>query len=136
MNHTSITRRNTTQKQIILQVLKDLGGHATAVEIVKALPDTSPVSRATVYRVLSDMADDGIIMHFTAGNEERFDITNTVHRHVLCRNCGRVEDVSVKTDDEKQIISNVSDSSGFTVENAHVEYVGLCSVCREKNKKI
>ena len=55
-------RRNTAQKQIILDTLKKLGSHVSATAVYQQLQLTHPnIGRATVFRVLSDMAADGIL---------------------------------------------------------------------------
>ena len=91
---TKIPRRNTHQKQMILETLVKLGSHVSASEIHKEIAKTSTdASRATVFRVLSDMADDGILLKInTTSGDCKYDITNYPHYHIVCRNCGKVAD--------------------------------------------
>ena len=78
---TKIPRRNTHQKQMILETLVKLGSHVSAGEIYKEIAKTSTdASRATVFRVLSDMADDGILLKInTTSGDCKYDITNYTH---------------------------------------------------------
>ena len=65
-------RRNTAQKQIILDTLIRLGSHVSAGTIYRELQRTHPhIGRATVFRVLSDMAGDGSLLRRTGGGKRR-----------------------------------------------------------------
>ena len=123
-------RRNTAQKQIILDTLIKLGSHVSASTIYRELQTTNPeIGRATVFRVLSDMAEDGNLMRVTvAGSDDRFDITTRPHCHVHCRVCGKVDDIWF--DCEPELIPLIKSASGFTVENEHIEFAGICRECQ------
>lgn len=127
-----IKRRNTSQKQIILQTLCKLHSHVSAGAIYRELQKTYPeIGRATVYRVLSDMADDGLLLKFRIdGGEECYDITTEPHHHIKCRVCGHVDDIILGTIPAEAIPT--TNTSGFTVEKLHIEFIGLCKNCRLK----
>lgn len=127
-------RRNTVQKQIILETLKAMGSHVSAGAIYRELQASHPdIGRATVFRVLSDMASDGILLKVkTIGGEDRFDITAQPHRHILCRLCGKTCDV--RFTEEPALIPLVTDACGFTIEASHVEFIGLCPECGNKHR--
>lgn len=126
------TRRNTHQKQMILDTLVKLGSHVSAGEIYKELEkNSSGASRATVFRVLSDMADDGILLKIgTTNGDFKYDITNYPHYHIVCRSCGSVADIDFE--EGINILSKVKSSSGYTVEDILIEAHGLCPECAEK----
>ena len=127
-----VKRRNTVQKKLIVDALKRLNGHASAGMILRELQITNPeIGRATVFRVLSSMADDGELqrLKFT-DNDDRFDITVFPHNHIVCRKCGRVDDVWF--DEEPGIAEHIRDSAGFLIEDITIELKGLCRTCREK----
>ena len=125
-------RRNTPQKQMILQTLVNMGSHVSAGAIYKELQQSHPeIGRATVFRVLSEMTADGLLyrVQSTTG-EDRFDITNYPHCHITCRECGKVDDVWF--DDEPHLTEQIKNASGFAVESEHIEFHGLCRECRKK----
>lgn len=126
-----IPRRNTHQKQMILETLVKLGSHVSAGEIYKELEKNScGASRATVFRVLSDMADDGILLKIgTTNGDFKYDITNYPHYHIVCRKCGSVADIDFE--EGMNLLSKVKSSSGFTVEDILIEAHGLCPKCAE-----
>lgn len=91
--------------------------------------DYPTISRATVFRVLSEAAEDGKLLriHFT-GEDDRFDVTLKPHYHITCRRCGCVADVELEG--MKPPVEYVADSAGFTVESHHLEFLGVCPGCR------
>ncbi|MBE6542710.1 MAG: transcriptional repressor [Ruminococcaceae bacterium] len=128
-NSTPKKTRNTQQKQLILETLRDMGSHVSAGAIFKELQSKHPgIGRATVFRVLSDMADNGTIFRVrTVEGEDRYDITSFDHCHVICRKCGKVDDVWF--DSKPEVFDHIKSSSDFKVEKTHIEFIGLCKQC-------
>ena len=131
-----VKRRNTVQKKLIIDALKRLNCHASAGMILKELQQSNPeIGRATVFRVLSSMADDGELqrLKFT-DDDDRFDVTLYPHSHIICRRCGRVDDVWF--DQNPDLRNHVTDSAGFKVEEITIEFKGLCASCRELPEEV
>ena len=124
-------KRNTQQKQMILETLKEMGSHVSAGAIFKELQTKHQgIGRATVFRVLSDMANEGSLLRVqTVEGEDRYDITNFDHCHVICRKCGKVDDVWFTTPPD--VLERISSTSDFKVERSHLEFIGLCKKCAE-----
>ncbi|MBE6597885.1 MAG: transcriptional repressor [Ruminococcaceae bacterium] len=123
------TRRNTKQKAVILEALCKLNCHASASMVYEEVRKDNPtISRATVFRVLSDSAEDGKLLriHFT-GEDDRFDITLKPHYHISCPKCGYVADVELCG--MKDPTEYVADSAGFAVQSHNLEFIGLCPKC-------
>ncbi len=126
-------KRNTIQKQIILETLKEMNSHVSAGAIYRQIQQSHPeIGRATVFRVLADMAENGDLLRFhVAGSEDRFDITSAPHCHIRCRQCGKVNDVWFgDTDIDSEILRHITSSSGFQTEDVHLEFTGLCNECK------
>ena len=68
-------KRNTKQKQVIYSVIKELKCHPTAQQLHQILVERGyNIGASTVYRVLADAVDDGIIMNvFSFDKNEHFD---------------------------------------------------------------
>lgn len=134
MENKATIRRNTAQKQIVLDTLISLGSHKSATAVYKELQNTHPeIGRATVFRVLRCMADDGILLRIPVSDgEDRFDVTHFPHNHAVCRMCGAVDDVWL--DERMKIDEHITNTSGFTIESERIEFVGLCKTCCEKVK--
>ena len=130
-------KRNTLQKRIVSDVFCSMTNHPSAGMVYEAVHEKYPnISKATVYRLLAEAAEEGKIqrLKLTDAND-RYDITVNKHYHVVCRCCGAVADVEVKVDDIS-IAESAIGFQGFTVENCHVEFVGVCEECRKNNEKI
>lgn len=124
-----VKRRSTVQKRLILDALKRLNGHASAGMVLREVQSIDPdIGRATVFRVLSSMADDGELQRLHFSNEDdRFDVTLFPHSHILCKRCGRVDDVWF--DREPELEAHIRDAGGFRVDSITIELRGLCIDC-------
>ena len=121
-----MTKRNTLQKEIILSTLCGLNSHPTAPMLYELVHRTHPtISRSTVYRVLGQMAEEGMVLRLgIAGTDDRYDGDTKPHSHIRCRMCGKVDDLPAVE------VAPLSSSEGYLVENCAVEYSGLCPKCR------
>lgn len=128
-----MVRRNTKQKRLIMETLEKMK-HPSATAVYEAARKSDPtISRATVFRVLSRMAEEGRIRRFKlSGADDRFDLVPDKHFHILCRACGRADDIEVAETVTGAL--SAADARGYTVEGYDIEFVGLCPECTEKNK--
>ena len=123
-------RRNTRQRQVILEELQKLTTHpsaATLHEIVrKRLPK---VSLGTVYRNLDLLTRTGVIQKLnTSDTETRFDGNTDLHYHVCCARCGRVDDVhDVPVD---LVDRGIGELQGFDILGHQLRFIGICPDCR------
>jgi Fur family transcriptional regulator, ferric uptake regulator len=126
----------TTQRQLILETLDELGGHPTAEQIYNAVCSRDhTVDPSTVYRTLSWLADAGLVseQRFGPGRQsrrtERFDPSRpTEHHHFVCTACGRVvEFESIHIERSKEEFAR---KHGVVVERASLTLYGLCSECQ------
>ena len=129
-------KRNTLQKQIVFDTFSELHNHPSAGMVYEAVNAKFPgISKATVYRLLSEAAEEGKILRLKLGGspDDRYDITIKKHYHIVCRECGHVADVEVEFDDELLSAKTVG-MEGFAVESCSLEFCGLCSDCLKKQK--
>ena len=128
-----MTQRNTIQRTLVLDAVRQLHNHATAEEIYQSVVKLHPsVSRATVYRNLSRLVDDGESRRLEIPNEpDRFDHLCHQHYHVKCVKCQRIFDVDMEYLGE--IESKIKDSHGFDIVGHDLVFWGICPEC--KNSK-
>lgn len=121
--------RNTVQKEIIHHTLCEMGGHPSAAAVYDRVHGEHPtISRSTVYRVLSRMAEEGRILRLElGGSDSRYDGELSPHGHVRCRLCGAVEDIPPVA------VEKPAEDKGFLLEDCAVVYRGLCPACRVKS---
>lgn len=126
-------RRNTPQRQTILQELRASHEHPTAAEIYGAVRGRLPrISLGTVYRNLDVLHADGLIHRIdTAGGETRYDGRIDPHGHVRCRACGLLRDLPGGAPAPLNGPLPGDDVEGVTVDGFRLEYTGVCHTCRE-----
>ena len=95
-----ITRRNTRQRQLVLDAVRSRCDHPTAEDIYLQVRETDErVSRGTVYRNLNLLTEAGVITTVKTPGTTRFDWRCDGHGHAVCRCCGAVADVMLPYDD-------------------------------------
>ena len=86
-------------------------------------------ARATVYRNLGVLANRGEVLRVEVPNgADRYDFLNKPHYHAKCRICGGVFDIDMPYQDD--IVSQVSDAHGFTIEHHEIIFDGVCAHCK------
>lgn len=87
----------TKQCRLILSIVERYG-HVTAEEVHREAKNTLPqIAVGTVYRNLNELADSGIIRKIPVPDApDRFDKTVAPHEHLLCPDCGRLEDLAIE----------------------------------------
>ncbi len=122
--------RVTHQRRVILEELRKVTSHPTAVEIYQMVRKRIPrISLGTVYRNLVILADSGMIQQLhIAGTEKRFDGVRENHYHVRCVKCGRVDDVPMEP--MSIIEASVTPLVDYEILSHRLELIGLCPTCR------
>ncbi|WP_066644332.1 transcriptional repressor [Christensenella timonensis] len=125
--------RNTVQKNIIMEQVQKLH-HPTADEVYGAVAKIHPaISKATVYRNLSNMAQGGMITRVKIPDgADRFDKTLEKHYHIRCKECGRVYDVDMPYFEGLE--NEVADKHGFEIDSHEIVFVGVCPDCKIKKR--
>ena len=124
--------KNTIQKEAVTHALFVLD-HPTADEVFDCVHSEYPtVSKATVYRILNRMAEDGEILHLVVpSGPNRFDTTLSEHHHIKCTVCGKVCDISLP--ELVEIEKRINEESGFAVSRRLVFFEGICPSCQNKH---
>lgn len=93
-----------------------------------------PANKTTVYRQLETLEQYSIIqaVRFT-DRTKRYELVGESghHHHLVCVNCGRIEDVSFPTDLETQE-KTIWQKHKFKVLQHSLEFFGMCKKCQNK----
>ncbi len=121
--------RNTKQRTVILNKLREVTSHPTADEIFAMTRETLPrISLGTVYRNLDLLARQGDILCLENGSsQKRFDGNIQPHHHVRCIKCGKIGDVHTPL--PAPCIDGVH-AQGFTIVGSQVMFEGICDHCK------
>ena len=105
--------------------------HLTAEDVYKALlTEGSDIGLATVYRVLMQFEQAGILSrnHFETGKSV-FELNEGKHHdHLVCMDCGRVEEFFDAEIEKRQ--KSVAQSRGFELQE---HSLSLYAACTKKN---
>lgn len=123
-------RRNTKQRQMILEVIQGEGKHMHAEDVYKALPEDANVGLATVYRNLNLLCEEGVIRKIAGDHFSFYDGNPKPHDHFYCVCCGSIMDVE-RNDESLQI----SSLPGVSVLSHTVTYEGICQNCLKEEEK-
>lgn len=125
-------RRNTRQRQLVLDAVRSRCDHPTADQVYQAVrAQDCHVSRATVYRNLHLLADAGDILSIKVPGGERFDLQADAHPHIICSSCGRVADVPFERGGayEDTLDERASLATSWQVSTHSLVFTGLCPHC-------
>lgn len=119
------------QREVVLDTLKQNVVHPTAEKLYSIIQIEYPeVSKATLYRNLSQLAQAGIIKKIDGlETSAHFDHNTHLHYHFICEKCGRVFDVSCNV--AKDVVNNTEEETGFKITNHELVFKGLCKDCQE-----
>ena len=122
-------QRNTKQRNIILETLKEYPIHPNANQLVQLIVNKhKDFSVATVFRNLKQLAKEGIIKKIDGlDNTTHFDHNTHQHYHFLCKKCGKIYDVSDNIAPE--LIKKAESETGFIIEEHDIVLQGICKSC-------
>lgn len=124
--------RHTKQKEVVYAALLALRSHPTADQVYDSIHRDHPrISKATVYRILRNMAAKGELLRIPVANgADRFDHNHSTHFHIFCDRCGRVEDIFDAELDQK--VRTTGESTAYRFSGYELVFHGLCAECSEK----
>lgn len=121
-------RRNTHQKQMILQAVKGRNIHRTAEEVLQIVREEDPrIGLATVYRNLNLFAQEGQIQKIEGNGWSFYDGNPEPHDHLHCIRCGRITDYPSSYD--HKIDREAEKATGGRVICHMTVFEGVCSEC-------
>jgi Fur family transcriptional regulator, ferric uptake regulator len=102
--------------------------HLTAEDVYKALlAESMDIGLATVYRVLTQFEQAGILArrHFETGKAV-FELNEgTHHDHLVCLDCGRVEEFFDPKIEDRQ--HKIAEEKGFSLQDHALSLYGHCT---------
>lgn len=130
----------TAPRLAILELFNKSKRPLSAQEVTDSLPRSGPtaIDQATVYRTLSSFKAKGLIKPIDLRhNHAHYELTNLAeHHHLICLNCGRVEDVDHCGVEEIQA-KVLRGSQHFAEIRQHaLEFYGICKACAAKGSTL
>lgn len=128
----------TRQREIILELLKENSKrHLTADDVIGYLKEQdTPVGKATVYRCLERLKEQGIIRKYILPEGkgacyQYAEVHNECHRHYhfKCEKCGKLFHVECEYLDG--VSGHVYKEHGFMINSSRTVYYGVCKNCND-----
>ena len=119
----------TKHRETVLTVVQSSKDHPTARQVFdRSLKRDPRLSMATVYNSLNFLTEGGYVRRLDSGEDgTRYDGILAQHDHLICRQCGKIEDVDLLPSERARF----STLSNFHVEEVSLRITGLCVRCRE-----
>ena len=118
----------------ILEIFQTGGQrHMTAEDVFRVLlNDHSDIGLATVYRVLTQFEQAGILerSHFESGKAVYELNEGKHHDHLVCTSCGRVEEFYDPEIERRQQM--IAADKGWILQDHAMSLYGLCADCASK----
>jgi len=122
-------QRNTVQRQIILDTLKELSCHPTVEEVYAEVQKSHPtISKTTVYRNLRVLSLEGVIHQVPLSDSaQRYDGGTTPHYHFKCRECENVFDIDINYLEDLNGVAG--EKYSHRIDRHDVIFTGVCEKC-------
>lgn len=126
--------RLTRQRRILLEILEGSKTHLKAAELLRlAQKKGREINRATVYRTLALLKEEGLIdeldlLHLQ-GEEHFYEARRAGdHIHIVCPRCGMIEEMESQR--VKQLTAEIELQTGGKLETMRIEARVECKECR------
>ncbi len=122
--------RSSKQRDAVLKAVTNSYEHPTASDVYNTVKEEIPnISLGTVYRDLSQLAENGLIeIVDSSDGKAHYEGNLDGHLHFVCEKCGKIFDIFCKPqlpDELKQFEKN-----GFLIRSQRTVFYGLCENCR------
>lgn len=127
--------RMTRQRRVVLDAVRDVAGHPDAHEIYQRARRVLPqISLGTVYRTLGVLRDADLVRELhLRGAHGRYEEQGDTHHHVLCTECGRIEDITAGA--FGALAAQARAATDFEIEEHRLEFYGICPTCKATRER-
>ena len=126
--------RYTKGRRRVVEALAEEGGPRSAAELHDALTGKVPLS--SLYRSLVVLEEAGIVEpHFSVKGVTRYELAEWLqghHHHLICVDCGSVEDLALTAPQEEKVerlVADIGSVVSFTPVAHALEIEGRCERC-------
>lgn len=126
--------RYTKGRKTVVATLASSDGPLSASQLLEHTGGSLPLS--SIYRSLTVLEEAGVLApHHGAKGLTRYELAEWLrghHHHLVCIECGSVEDVDVNAGHESkvdQVVNEISSAASFVPLNHALEIEGRCARC-------
>lgn len=124
--------RNTKQKSIIIDTLKEDKTHPTIKQLYSNVNKKSQtLGQATVYRTVNKLLSDGKIKKIVDINGlDHYDADCNPHYHLECKKCHRI--IDIYDNRYERVIKDIERKYFVKIDNSNIVFEGVCKSCNEE----
>ncbi len=118
-------------RELVFDKVMRWHGHFTAEELARECLEKVNVSRPTVFRVLHDLLEAGVIRETAFGDKHRhFEhvYDEKPHHHAQCLRCHQF--IEFPDREEEEVYHPYLEKQGFKVLGHEMHFYGICKACR------
>lgn len=133
-SHSELLRESglkaTIQRLSILEIVQGTG-HSTIDDIYATVREKhSSISLATVYKNIEILLQKEVMTEVPiAGRKSKYEIKKSDHIHLICQECGSVEDEMMETMPQEQLM-RIAQKDDFTLSQSQINLYGICRNCQ------
>jgi Fe2+ or Zn2+ uptake regulation protein len=127
-------QRYTNRRRQLVEILARSGKPVALPEILRG----RSLAQSSVYRNLSVLERAGVVRRLVTDEDYgRYELSEDLtehHHHVICSNCGTVQDLPMPAEFERrldQTLDRVARTAGFAEVSHRLDLFGLCADCAE-----
>ena len=104
-------------------------------EILRGDSDDVTCGKSTVYRLVSRLCDEGIVVKHAREGSRKFYYQYVKgrecsdHLHLQCESCGRIIHLDGET--STHVLAEILGCNGFSIDGARTLMPGVCADCRK-----
>ena len=119
----------TSPRHLVIERVAGRDENFTAEELAAEL---APIGRATVYRTLKLLLDQGLICRVVLSDGAVCYRASHAghHHHLVCVSCGATEDVHLT--DVENVIDGVRSATDYEIVGHRIEVYGFCPTCKQR----
>jgi Fur family transcriptional regulator, ferric uptake regulator len=134
-----VGQRYTSGRRDLVDALVAESRPVTTADLVAAHP---AMPQSTTYHNLAVLTLAGVV-HRVAGSDDwsRYELAEALtgrhHHHLMCRQCGAVEDFAVTPRVERtlaSLVTTVGSRTGFRIEDHRLDLLGTCAACEPPSR--
>lgn len=128
--------RNTKQKEIILEAIKETKIHPTSQQLISLVnKKDESIGQATIYRNIKKLKEEKQIIELETENGHHFDYNRKNHYHIYCKNCKKIIDI-FKLESLKKVEKELKENN-IDIDIENILFTGICEYCKgEKNEEV
>jgi Fur family ferric uptake transcriptional regulator len=119
------------------RLVEALAASDRPVTIPELLEDRADIPMSSAYRNLTVLEQVGAVTRIaTFGEHARFELAEDLtghHHHLICTNCGRIDDFIVPDEVERSVDEALAAAvrpTGFTPTSHRMDLLGICQQCQ------